>query len=236
LKKEEYPMTDEEMIIQRLDRIESQLAPLAESMRSTREFKDDMTPLAHSAVKLMMKELEDVESSFQLKDLLEMIKQALRSVRNITYSLKQLENIIDFVTTLEPLLRGSVPQLISYLDDLEQKGVFRILNSTLGIRAKIAEAYSPRDIEEIGDGLVALLGLAKKVTTPETMVLLNRFAELPAKLDLSASKEVGTFGLLWSISNKDVKQGLGVLLELTKALGTLRESVVLGSDPSESAA
>jgi uncharacterized protein YjgD (DUF1641 family) len=228
-------MTDEELIIQRLDRIESHLAPLAESMRSAREFKDDLTPLANSMVKLMMKELEDVESSFELKDLMEMIKQALRSVRNITYSLKQLENIIDFVTTLEPLLRGSVPQLISYLDDLEQKGVFRILNATLGVRAKIAEAYSPRDIEEIGDGLVALLGLAKKVTTPETMVLMNRFAELPTKLDLSASKEVGPFGLLWAISNKEVKQGLGVLMELTKALGTLKGTGALENGPSDSA-
>ena len=30
-----------------------------------------------------------------------------------------------FVTTLEPLLRSSVPKLIHYLDELEQKGVLR---------------------------------------------------------------------------------------------------------------
>ena len=227
-------MTGEELIMQRLDRIESQLAPLAESMRSAGELKDDLTPLVHSAVKLMMKELEDVESSFQLKDLMVLVKQMLRSVHNITYSLKQLESIIDFVTTLEPLLRGSVPQLISYLDEMEQKGVFRILNATLGVRAKIAEAYSPQDIEEIGDGLVALLGLAKKVTTPETMDLLNKFAELPARIDFSSTKEVGPFGLLWAISNKEVKEGLGVVMELTKALGSLKETPALGSGPSES--
>jgi uncharacterized protein YjgD (DUF1641 family) len=229
-------MTGEELIVQRLDRIESRLAPLAESMRRAREFQEDLTPLAHSAVKLMMKELEDVESSFQLKDLLEMLKQLLRSIRSITYSLKQLENIIDFVTTLEPLLRGSVPQLISYLDDLEQKGVFRILHATLGVRAKIAEAYSPQDIEQIGDGLVALLGLAKKITAPQTMALLDKFAELPEKMDLSSPKEVGAFGLLWAISNKDVKKGLGVLMELTKALGTLRGTAASGDAPSESSA
>jgi len=229
-------MTGEERIMQRLDRIEAQLAPLAESMRSAGELKDDLTPLAHGAVKLIMKELQDVESSFQLKDLMELLKQMLRSVRSITYSLKQLENIIDFVTTLEPLLRGSVPQLISYLDELEQKGVFRILNATLGVRAKIAEAYSPQDIEEIGNGLVALLGLAKKVATPETMELLNRFAALPEKIDLSASKEVGPFGLLWAVSNKEVKEGLGVVMELTKALGSLKEAAPPKSATSDAAA
>lgn len=229
-------MTGEERIMQRLDRIESQIAPLTESMRSVGELRSDLTPLVHSVVQLMMKELQDVESSFQLKDLMELLKQMLRSVRNITYSLKQLESIIDFVTTLEPLLRGSVPQLISYLDELEQKGVFRILNATLGVRAKIADAYSPQDIEEIGDGLVALLGLAKKVTTPETMNLLNRFAELPAKVNLPSCKEVGPFGLIWAISNKEVKDGLGVVMELTKALGSLKGPPALGTAPSEPAA
>ena len=132
-------MTSEQLIIQRLDRIESQLAPLTDSIKSMSELRDDLTPLANNAVKLLVKELQDVESSFQLKDLMELFKQLLRSVRNITYSLKQLENAVDFVTTLEPLLRGSVPQLIGYLDDMDQRGVFRIINATLGVRAKIAK-------------------------------------------------------------------------------------------------
>lgn len=229
-------MTNEELIMERLDRIESQLAPLSESMKSINEFQQDLAPLTHSAVRLLMKELEDVESSFQLDDLLEMLKQLLRSVRNITYSLKQLENVIDFVTTLEPLLRGSIPQMISYLDDLEQRGVFRIINATLGVRAKVAKAYSPEDIEQIGDGLVALLGLAQKITNPETMAFLEKFAQLPARMNLPSSKRVGPFGLLWATSNKDVKEGLGVLMELTKGLGTLKDNTLPEGASSESPA
>jgi uncharacterized protein YjgD (DUF1641 family) len=217
-------MTNEELILQRLDRIESQIAPLAETARSMREFKDDFSPLANNAVKLLIKELQDVESGFQLQDLLEMLKQLLRSVRNITYSLNQLGNIIDFVTTLEPLLRASVPQLITYLDEMEQRGVFRIINATLGVRAKIAKVYTPEDIDRIGDGLVALLGVAKKLTAPQTMAFLEAFAEMPAKLDLKAAKDVGPFGLLWASSGKEVKEGLGVLMELTKGLGKLKEA------------
>ena len=215
-------MMHEELILQRLDRIESQLAPLTESMRRVNELKEDLTPLAGNAVKLLIGELQDVESSFQLKDLLDMVKQLLRSVRNIDYSLKQLGNLIDFVTTLEPLLRGSVPQLIHYLDDLEQRGVFRVLNATLGVRAKIAEAYTPEDIDVIGDGLVALLGLAKKLTAPQTIALLEGLAEMPRSVDLAEAKEVGPFGLFRAGSSKEVKEGLGVLIELTKGLGKLK--------------
>ena len=215
-------MTNEELILQRLDRIELQLAPLTDSMRSMNELKADLTPLAGNAVKLLIRELQDVESSFQLKDLLDMWKQVLRSVRNITFSLNQLGNIVDFITTLEPLLKGSVPQLIHYLDELEQRGVFRVINATLGVRAKIAKAYTPEDIDVIGDGLVALLGLAKKLTTPQTIAFLEGLAEMPMSVNLASAKDVGPFGLLKASSSKEVKEGLGVLMELTKGLGKLK--------------
>ena len=215
-------MTNEELILERLDRIESKLAPLTGSAQSIQELGRDLTPLAHNAIQLMIKELEDVESGFNLEDLLEMFKRMLRSAKSITFSLAQLENAIDFITTLEPLLRSSVPQVINYLDDLEQKGVLRMISATLEVRAKVAAAYSPEDIEKIGDGLVAILGLAKKLTEPQTLSLLEKLSEVPAGLDLTTCKDVGPFGLLFAAGNKEVKEGLGVLMELTKSMGNLK--------------
>lgn len=225
-------MENEQLILERLDRLEAQLAPLARDAEAIRELKDDLMPLANQAVQLIIKELEDVESSFQLEDLLALIRQFLRSVRNLTFSLRQLENIIDFVTTLEPLLKSSVPQMINYLDDMEQKGVFRIINATLGIRAKVASAYTPEDIEQIGDGLVALLAVAKKISSPKTVSFLEGIAEMPDRVNLSSAKEVGPWSLIRSGSNKEVKEGLGVLIELTKGLGKLRNQAATGGESS----
>jgi uncharacterized protein YjgD (DUF1641 family) len=221
-------MENEKLILKRLDRIEARLAPLTQGVETVNELKRDLTPLANHAVQMVIKELQDVESGFQLEDLLDLAKQFLRSVRNITYSLRQLGNVIDFVTTMEPLLKSSVPQLINYLDDLEQKGVFRILNATMGIRAKIAEKYTPEDIDQIGDGLVALLGLAKKISCPQAISFFEGVVEIPAKANLATSKEVGPLSLLFAGSNKEVKEGLGVLVELTKGLGKLRNNCPTG--------
>jgi uncharacterized protein YjgD (DUF1641 family) len=186
------------------------------------ELKDDLTPLVYNATQILINELGDIESSFTLEDLLELTKRMARSVRSLIFALNQLESIVDFVKTIEPLLRSSVPQLISYLDDLEQRGVLRTIQATLDVRAKIAAAYTPEDVEQIGDGFVALLGLAKKLTDPQTLSFLEKFAEVPAQVDLTSSKDVGPFGLLWAVSNKEVKGGLGVLMELTKGLGKLK--------------
>jgi len=215
-------MTTEEKILERLDRIEAQLAPMSVSAKGLNELKEDLIPLSGQAFRLLIRELEDVESGFQLEDLLALAKRFLRSVRDMQYALEQLENIVDFVLTIEPLLKSSVPQLINYLDDLEQKGVLRIIQSTLDVRAKIAATYSPEDVEQIGDGLVALLGMAQKLSDPQAQAFLKKMAALPSKVDLDKAKPVGPFGMLGALSSKEARQGLGVLMELTKAMGSLK--------------
>ncbi len=215
-------MTTEEKILERLDRIEAQLAPVSASAKGLNELKEDLIPLSGQAFRLLIRELEDVESGFQLEDLLALMKRSLRSVKHLQFCLEQLENIVDFVLTIEPLLKSSVPQLINYLDDLEQKGVLRIIQSTLDVRAKVAASYSPEDVDQIGDGFVALLGLAQKLSDPQATAFLQKMAELPSKVDLDKAKPVGPFGMLGALSSKEARQGLGVLMELTKAMGALK--------------
>jgi uncharacterized protein YjgD (DUF1641 family) len=215
-------MTTEEQILERLDRIEAQLAPMSASARGLNELKEDLIPLSGQAFRLLIRELEDVESGFQLEDLLALMKRSLHSVKHLQFCLEQLENIVDFVLTIEPLLKSSVPQLINYLDDLEQKGVLRIIQSTLDVRAKVAASYSPEDVDQIGDGLVTLLGLAQKLSDPQATAFLQKMGELPSKVDLDKAKPVGPFGMLGALSSKEARQGLGVLMELTKAMGGLK--------------
>nr|HID57831.1 DUF1641 domain-containing protein [Desulfobacterales bacterium] len=215
-------MTNEELILERLDRIESQLAPLADSAKGLKELKDDLVPRANEAVKFLITELVDVESSFQLEDLSLLVKKGLRSVRNLVFALEQLGNLIDFALTVEPLLKSTVPQMINYLDDLEQRGVFRIIKAMMGVRAKIAAAYTPKDIEEIGDGLVGLLGLARKLTHPEAMAFLEKIIDIPVQEDLSTCKRVGPVGLIAACCKSEVKEGLGVLIEVIKGLGKIK--------------
>jgi uncharacterized protein YjgD (DUF1641 family) len=215
-------MTTEEQILERLDRIEAQLAPVSASAKGLNELREDLIPLSGQAFRLLIRELEDVESGFQLEDLLALMKRSLRSVKHLQFGLEQLENIVDFVLTVEPLLKSAVPQLVNYLDDLEQKGVLRIIQSTLDVRAKIAASYSPEDVEQIGDGMVALLGMAQKLSDPQAQAFLNKMAALPSKVDLEKAKPIGPFGMLRALSSKEARQGLGVLMELTKAMGGLK--------------
>ena len=215
-------MNQEDIIQNRLERLEQQIAPVAESARSISELREELAPRVNEAVKALIVELADIEADFQLEDLLFLIKKVLRNVRNLTYSIDQLKNIIDFVLIAEPLLKSTVPQMIYYMDDLEQRGVFTLLSSSMEMIKKTAETYTAEDLSQIGDGLVKLLGIFKKLTTPESLALLDKAAEVPSCVDLSRAKPAGAWGLLWAMGNPEVKNGLGILLELTKGLSALK--------------
>jgi len=215
-------MNNEELILKRLDHLENEIAPVAESARSIRELRDELEPRLNEAVQALIVELADVEADFQIEDLLFLMKKSMRNVRNFTFALEQLKNLIDFALTVEPLLKTTVPEIITYFNKLEQKGVFNLFPVMMKVTEKLGQAYTTEELEQLGGSLVDLLGVAQKLTTPEAMELLEKAAELPAKVDLSQAKPVGFWGLMGRMGDKEIKQGMGVLMELTKGLATLK--------------
>jgi uncharacterized protein YjgD (DUF1641 family) len=214
-------MTNEELILEKLERLETQIQPLIKTSEKFAELKNDLIPIGNHATALLIKELTEVEAGFQLENFLSLTKEAMRNTENFIFALKQMASIIEFVKDLEPLLKSAVPQIIHYLDQLEQKGVFRIINATIDLRTKIAATYTAEDIEVMGDGLVAVLGLAKSLSNPKAIALLEKLSQIPSKVELENAKSIGVFGLASAGFNPEISKGLGVLMELTKAMGKI---------------
>ena len=216
-------MTQEALILERLDRLETQIAPVAESARSISELREELAPRVNEAVQALISGLSDVESDFQLEDLTFLLKKMMRNVNTFNFSLDQLKNVIDFIQMAEPLLKNSVPQLISFLDELEQKGVFRLLNTSLEIVKNLSQSFSPDDLEQTRNGMVRLLTAVKKLTEPRAVALIERAAEIPGRVDPSRAREVGLMGMMGAMSDPEIKRGMGVLLELARGVAVLKE-------------
>ena len=120
-----------------------------------------------------------VEAGFQLEDFFDLVKRGMRSIRNLTQALETMENLFDLWGAMEPMLKSTVPNLINYMDNLEQKGVFRTYSAMLEVRAKVAQHYPSEEITAMGDGFVVLLSLLKKLSKPEMIDFINRLMELP---------------------------------------------------------
>lgn len=215
-------MSEQASITERLDRIEAQLAPLTATAQTVSELRDELAPRVNEAVHALIVQLADVETDFQLEDLVFLIKKLMRNTRNLNFTLDQLKNLIDFALTAEPLMKTTVPQVIFYLDALERQGVFRLLNAGLEVVGRIGSRTSPEQIQQISDGLVRLVAILQKLTTPEALDLLDRAAALPSQVDLAGAKPAGMWRLMGALGDPDVKQGMGILLELTRGLAKMK--------------
>jgi uncharacterized protein YjgD (DUF1641 family) len=225
-------MSDQALILERLARIEEKLdrvaaieARLDSFARPWDNLADlgrDLSLLTSPAVKLLTEELAEVETGFQLEDILGLVKKLLLSFRNLSWGLEQLENLMDWWQDMEPLLKVAVPHLIDKLDELDQKGIFRINKAVINMYAKLAENYSPEDIDAMGDGFVRMHGIIKKLSEPGMIQFLEQFMNLPAQINLAAAKPTGPMGMMFRMMNEDCRQGLGIAVEMTRALGKLK--------------
>lgn len=227
-------MTNEELILEKLARIEERLEGIARVEQQVQRFSApwenlsdlgrDLSLLTEPAVRKLTEELVEIETGFQLEDFFVLVKRLLPSLKYLSWSLEQLENLIDWWRDMEPLLKLGVPKLIDYLDELEQRGIFRINAAVLEMYAKIATHYDAEDIAAMGDGFVLMHGMVKKLSKPEMIRFLEKLTDVPLEVHLDEVKPVGALGMLWRLRNKECKEGLGVLVELTKALGKLKGS------------
>jgi uncharacterized protein YjgD (DUF1641 family) len=225
-------MTNEELILERLDRIEArlegvarveqQMAAFAGPWENLSDLGRDLSLLVDPAVRKLTEEMVEVEIGFQIEDFFDLVKRLLPRLKYLTWSLDQLENLVDWWSDMEPLLKLAVPKLIDYLDELERKGIFRINAAVLEMYAKIAENYNPEDIDAMGDGFVRMHGVVKKLSNPQLIEFLDRVIDIPTEINLEEVRPAGPVGLLWRLRSQECRDGLGVLVELTKALGKLK--------------
>jgi len=65
------------------------------------------------------------------------------------------------------------------------------------------------------------MGLAKSLSDPRAIQVLEQLSKVPGNIELENSKSVGVFGLASAGFDPEISKGLGVLMELTKAMGKI---------------
>ena len=85
----------------------------------------------------------------------------------------------------------------------------------------MAAHYDPEEIATMSDAFVLLLSILKKLSDPQMVDFMNRLLDLPMSIKFEEAKPLGPIGMLTAMGSKEGRQGLGVAMELTRALGKL---------------
>ncbi|MEZ0574491.1 DUF1641 domain-containing protein [Halodesulfovibrio aestuarii] len=197
-------MTNEELILARLEAMEEKISMMHSRAETMAELGATVTPIMRDTLhNVMLGELDALQHRCELDDITALLKRFVMSVRNITWALERLDDLVDIWALTEPMIKPTFLAGVSKFQELDEKGVFKSINALAESMGTITDKYSPEEIGRMGDGLVVLAGLLGKM----------------GDADLENAKPVSPLGMVAKLHSKDSKQALGLVMELLSALG-----------------
>ncbi|MBW2463523.1 MAG: TusE/DsrC/DsvC family sulfur relay protein [Deltaproteobacteria bacterium] len=124
----------------------------------------------------------------------------------------------ELVEEMTPIARLVMSSATTRLSALEERGVFDMLAVTQDAAGRVLDSYTKDDAQHLADAIVGILGTVRNLTQPGVLQLANQATDVLRHAD--GVKPVGMFGAMRKASSdKEIQRGLGVMLEILRAVG-----------------
>jgi len=218
-------MTNDTILLhQKLDYLIEQVDAQKKRQTAMDEFMKDFAPVFNQMFGVIINELDDIGSDFQLEDLLHLVKRLLRDTRKLTSALDQLEALMELMDELSRLGQPMMIQMTQSLDQMEHKGYFAFAQSGGAIMDKVVTEFDKDDLNALGNNIVTILRTVRNLTQPDVMDVANSAIDSIREDDLTDEK-VTTWGLVREFNDPQVRKGLIRLLHVVKSLSNQTEPI-----------
>jgi uncharacterized protein YjgD (DUF1641 family) len=222
---------NEEKIQTQIDNLSSKLDIILEEIelqrqhrREMNDLKDDLYRVGKDVYNTAIVELEEVADHIQTGDILHLGKKLLRNVNNLNRAFDQLESTRDFLQDVSPLVRESIIDLMSKMDEFDRKGYFQFIKELQKAGDNVVTSFTPNDVKMLGDNIVTILNTIKNLTQPDMLQAINNAVAVYKNIDVKVDEKVSLFSLVKELNTPEVKRGLAVGLKFLKNLASLEEN------------
>lgn len=188
-----------ELLMDRLDRIESYLAAQQKQAEELEELKRDLIPIGNHMIKVTIDELAEIGSEFRVEDLFFLVKRLLRDTHLLLKALDQLELLMGLSEEINRLMKPIFNTTVEELDKLEREGFFNLAKAGFLAIRRIANQFAPDDVDIFATEISGVLA-ALRQPPAETPSLLSIMREM---------------------NDPQVRIGLARTINMLKALGNL---------------
>ena len=188
-----------ELLMDRLNRIESYLAAQQKQAQELEELKRDLIPIGNHMIKVTIDELAEIGSEFRVEDLFFLVKRLLRDTHLLLKALDQLELLMGLSEEINRLMKPIFNTTVEELDKLEREGFFNLAKAGFLAIRRIANQFAPDDVDIFATEISGVLA-ALRQPPAETPSLLSIMREM---------------------NDPQVRIGLARTINMLKALGNL---------------
>jgi len=189
---------------QQLEAIQDQLETIRVNLETRdrrlaefEELKDDLARIVNDLTRAAIEELDDLTPFVRTGDFAALVKRLLRSTNRISDSVTTLESAASFVEDVRPITHDLFNQFIFRLDDLEQKGYFRLAG----------------ELHDLGD--VTVRAAADSNVVPA----LRKAVQTASETDLGQFLDYSLWKMYKDFRSPEVRRAIGLLMVFMKTLG-----------------
>jgi len=237
-------MTNEEKILARLDELTEEVREAKRAVRPYVELKRDLEPLIHSIARETAARLSGLDKRVDLEEVGDMVGRSLASSGNIEEAVKTLNSVMDFKRDVAPYTKDMFHELTlsmqGALHGFEGEELREMLKQFILNMGNIAEAVkilsSIMNMKEDAAPLLnqAFNDLVERLDSLKHRGLFDDFERMfeigervagkMKEIDLTEAKPVtGIFGMISALKRPEVREGLGVLIELSTVMSVLKQ-------------
>lgn len=128
---------------------------------------------------------------------------------------RRLEELVDEGM---PIARAAMRVGGEKLQALDDKGYVDLVKALVKALDNVVASYDEEDFRLLADNMVGILDVVRNFTQPEVLAIADQAAE--ALQDAGKVKPVSMLAAVRASREAEVQRGLGVMLELMRAIGT----------------
>ena len=210
---------------QKIDALTAQVAYLAEQARiaersrlEREELLADLMPVAHEAMTLATRELEEVKEYLDLSELVRLLKKVVRQRPQLEMALDTLDSVTDMLDTSRPVIMEGFASVTTVMEELERKGYFNFARGGLRLADNVVTSFSEEDVNRLGDNIVLILNVVKDLTQPEIMTFVRNTIDA-AEQEVTQPVNTSLGSILRQMQDPAVRRGLALTLRLLRVVG-----------------
>ena len=197
-----------------LDEIEHQ----KKHRREMDDLKDDLMRVGTDLYATAVTELEEVHDHLQTGDILHLGKKLLRNVNTMNKMFDQLESAKDFLEDASPLVRESIIDFMSKMDEFDRKGYFQFFKELQNVMDNVVTSFTVEDVKALVVNVVAILNTVKSLTQPDMLQAINNAVSVYEKLDIEIEENVSYFKLFKRMNTPEMRNGIAFGIKFLKSL------------------
>ncbi len=102
-------------------------------LKAGMELKDDAMPIIQQILPKVTTFLDEVDGQYDSEEVVALVRKLLSNLENFNSALEMMKAGMELKDDMMPIIQQILPKVISFLNELDQRGVFKILNRVMDV-------------------------------------------------------------------------------------------------------